>query len=91
MSTIHMDDLRQYLLSTLQDLRNRENPMEPARAQPSAGADKKRPVLNRAGQSDGGVRAPSTAHDLADARRREGSWTSGIGLPTPYNNARQVV
>ena len=32
MSTIHMDDLRQYLLSTLQDLRNRENPMEPERA-----------------------------------------------------------
>ena len=32
MSTIHMDDLRQYLLSTLQDLRNRENPMEPDRA-----------------------------------------------------------
>ena len=32
MSTIHMDDLRQYLLSTLQDLRNRETPMEPDRA-----------------------------------------------------------
>ena len=32
MSTIHMDDLRQYLSSTLQDLRNRENPMEPDRA-----------------------------------------------------------
>lgn len=32
MSTAHISELRQQLMETLRDLRNRENPMEPDRA-----------------------------------------------------------
>lgn len=82
MSTPHITELRQQLLDTLKDLRNRENPMEPDRAR--AVAQVAAVLVDSAKVEVDYIKATgSDRSDFIEPPPQITTDSSGAGLPLP--------